>query len=171
MGKFDSLQKTKFAKRKYQYDYSKIYRRGRFATSVDYSFFESENIRILLEANKKKKMNENLIRLWAILDIRSYIDFDLGNTFNPYFTNSSNRIPIKNLDDYNFMYDAARKLNLLDIKYIKSFKTASVVFKNIYLATYEIMDPNNEFRPYVVLFTQDENNEFIEVRIWLWLWQ
>lgn len=162
MGKFDSLQKTKFPKRKYTYDYSKMYRKGKFATSVDYSFFENENVNLLLEANKKKKIDTNLLSLWAILDIRSYIDFDLGNTINLYFINCSKPVPIKNLQDYDYMYESARKLNLLDIKYMKSLKISSLIFKNVYLATYEIMDRNNEYRPYVLLFTKDENNNFTQ---------
>ena len=39
MGKFSSLLKTHTSKRKYQYDYTKIYKKGRFAKSVDYDYF------------------------------------------------------------------------------------------------------------------------------------
>lgn len=162
MKKFNSLQKTNFQKRKYNYDYSKIYRKGKFATSVDYTFFENQNSKILLEANAKKKINSNLITLWATLDIRSYIDFDLGNTINLYFVNSHKPTPIKDLQDYNYMYEPARKLNLLDIKYIKSIKINASVFKKLYLATYEIMDRNNMYRPYVLLFILNENSNKFE---------
>ena len=55
MGKFDSLLKTNSSKRKFLYDYTKIYKKGRFANSVDYDYFESVYIQELLEANKKKK--------------------------------------------------------------------------------------------------------------------
>lgn len=160
MKKFNSLKKTKFSKRKYNFSYSDIYRKGKFATSVDYSFFENRNANILLEANKKKKMNKNLVTLWGILDIRTFIDLDLGNTINYYFLNDTKPIPVKNLKDYNYMYEPARKLTLLDIKYIKKLKINSIIFKDIYMASYEIMDQNKNYRPYVLLFTQNEFGKF-----------
>lgn len=163
MGKFDSLLKTKNTKRTYQYDYTKLYKKGRFATSVDYEYFENLYTLELLDSNKKKKYNEDLISLWAKLDMRSYIDYDLGNTVNLYFVNSFNRIPVNQLNDYNYMHEDSRKMNLLDIKYIKNLKLEGIELENLYLATYEIFDKDNNFRPYVVLFTQDEKHNFIEI--------
>lgn len=163
MGKFDSLLKTHTSKRNYQYDYKKLYKKGRFSTSVDYSYFENLYILELLDNNKKKKYNEDLISLWGQLDMKSYIDYDLGNTINLYFTNGFNRIPVNQLSDYNFMPEDSRKMNLLDIKYIKRLSLENVKFENLYLATYEILDTNNDFRPYVQLFVKDEKNNFVEL--------
>ena len=55
MGKFDSFLKTHTSKRKYQYDYTKIYKKGRFASSVDYNYFENLYTLELLDKNEKKK--------------------------------------------------------------------------------------------------------------------
>lgn len=163
MGKFDSLLKTKNTKRTYQCDYTKFYKKGRFATSVDYDYFENLYVLKLLDSNEKKRYNEDLITLWAKLDMRSYIDYDLGNTINLYFTNSFNRVPVNQLEDYNYMHEDSRRLHLLDIKYIKNIKLEGTELKNLYLATYEIFDSNNEFRPYVVLFTKDDQHNFTEI--------
>lgn len=163
MGKFDSLLKTHVAKRKYLYDYKKLYKKGRFATSVDYDYFEDLYVQELLKANKKRKYNEDLISLWGKLDMKSYIDYDLGNTINLYFVDGFKRIPVNQLNDYNFMHEDSRKMNLLDIKYIKHFALENIEFENLYLVTYEILDTNNDFRPYVLLFRKDEKNNFIEI--------
>ena len=92
MGKFDSLLKTNNSKRKYFYDYANLYKRERHATSVNYSYFESLYIQELWTANQKKKYNKDIITLWGMLDMKSYIDYDLGNTVNLYFVNGSKRI-------------------------------------------------------------------------------
>lgn len=163
MGKFDSLLKTRANKRSYQYDYKKLYKKGRFATSVDYEYFENLYILELLDNNKKKKYNEDLICLWGKLDMKSYIDYDLGNTINLYFVNGFNRIPVNQLSDYNFMPEDSRKLNLLDIKYVKRLSLENIKFENLYFATYEILDTNNDFRPYVEIFVKDEKHNFVEI--------
>lgn len=163
MGKFDSLLKTKNTKRMYQYDYTKLYKKGRFATSVDYDYFENLYTLELLDNNQKRRYDEDLITLWAKLDMRSYIDYDLGNTINLYFTDNFNRVPVNQLNDYNYMHEDSRKMNLLDIKYIKKLELEGIILENLYLATYEIFDKNNDFRPYVVLFTKDEENRFVEI--------
>ena len=163
MGKFDSLLKTHTSKRNYLYDYTKLYKKGRFATSVDYDFFENLYILELLENNKKKKYNEDLISLWGKLDMKSYIDYDLGNTINMYFINGFERIPVNQLDDYNFMHEDSRKMNLLDIKYIRHLALENIQLENIYLATFEILDKDNNFRPYILVFIKDEKNNFIEI--------
>ncbi len=163
MRKFDSLLKTNKSKRTYQYDYTQLYKKGRFATTVDYNYFENLYILELLENNKKKKYNEDLISLWGKLDIRSYIDYDLGNTINLYFVDGFERIPVKKLPDYNFMHEDSRKMNLLDIKYSKRLMIENIELENLYLATYEILDTNHNFRPYVLLFIKDEQNNFTEI--------
>lgn len=163
MGKFDSLLKTHISKRTYQYDFAKLYKKGRFSTSVDYSYFESLLVQELLEANKKKKYNQDLIRLWGQLDMRSYIDYDLGNTINLYFVDSFKRIPVNQLSDYNFMPEDSRKMNLLDIKYVKHLSLENINFENLYFVTYEILDLNNDFRPYIQIFIKNEINDFVEI--------
>lgn len=163
MGKFASISKTHTTKRTYQYDYTKLYKKGRFSTSVDYEYFENLSMLNLLDKNKKKRFNEDLISLWGMLDMRSYIDYDLGNTFNLYFIDGYKRIPVNQLSDYNFMPEDSRKLNLLDIKFIKRLCLENIEFRNLYLATYEILDMYNNFRPYVLLFCKNEKNDFIEI--------
>lgn len=163
MGKFDSLLQTKNSKRKYLYNYTKIYKKGRFATSVDYEYFENLYLLELLENNQKKKYNEDLVTLWGKLDMKSYIDYDLGNTINLYYTEHFARIPIYQLADYNYMHEDSRKATLLDIKYIKRLSLEDIDLKDLYLATFEIFDSNHNFRPYVLLFTKDEMNNFIEI--------
>ena len=163
MGKFDTLLQSNTTKRTYLYDYRKLYKKGRFATSVDYSYFENLYVLELLESNEKKKYNEDLITLWGKLDMKSYIDYDLGNTINLYFTNNSSRIPVKELNDYNYMHEDSRKATLLDIKFMKSLSLENIKLENLYLATFEIFDTNHNFRPYVLLFTKDKENNFVEI--------
>lgn len=163
MGNFDTLLQSKTSKRTYFYNYTKLYKKGRFATSVDYDYFENLYILELLESNKKKKYNEDLITLWGKLDMKSYIDYDLGNTINLYFSDSFSRMPVKELKDYNYMHEDSRKLNLLDIKFIKSLSLETITLENLYLATFEIFDTNHNFRPYVLLFTKDAKNNFVEI--------
>lgn len=164
MGIFDSLQRTKTRKRLYNFDLQEIYRKGRFAndTDVDYEFFENLNANKLLELTKNSK-NNSLIELWGKLDMKSYIDYDLGNTVNLYYINCNHPTPVKKLENYDYMPDDSRRMNLLDIKYIKKFAIEGLEFQNIYLATFEIMDPEEYYRPYVLFFTKNENNEWIQI--------
>ncbi len=163
MGKFDSLIKTHTNKRSFLCNYTKYYKKGRLSNSVDYSYFENLFALDLLDKNKKKNYNEDLISLWGILDMRSYIDYILGNTINLYFVDGFKRIPVNQLNDYNYMPEDSRKSSLLDIKYIKHLSLENINFKNLFLATYEIQDMNNDFRPYVLLFHKNEKNDFIEI--------
>ena len=164
MGIFDSLQKTKTRKRLYNFDLQELYRKGRFAndTDVDYDFFENLNANKLLELTKKSK-NNSLIELWGKLDMKSYIDYNLGNTVNLYYINCNHPTPVKKLENYDYMPDDARQMNLLDIKYIKKFVIEGLEFQDIYLATFEIMDPEEYYRPYVLIFNKNKNNEWIKI--------
>ena len=164
MGIFDSLQKTKTRKRLYNFDLQELYRKGRFAndTDVDYDFFENLNANKLLELTKKSK-NNSLIELWGKLDMKSYIDYNLGNTVNLYYINCNHPTPVKKLENYDYMPDDARQMNLLDIKYIKKFVIEGLEFQDIYLATFEIMDPEEYYRPYVLIFSKNKNNEWIKI--------
>ena len=135
MGKFDSLLKTKNSKRKYNYNYDKIYKKNSI-NPLDYDYFESILVQELWIKNNKK-YNKDLITLWGKLDMKSYIDYILGNTFNMYFVNDNKRIEVNKLDDYNYMHEDARRMKLLDM--------------------------NNNFRPYVLLFVKNSNGKFIEI--------
>ena len=163
MGKFDSLSKTNQSKRKYQCNYNNFYKKNRHETSVDYDYFESLYVQELWNLNQKKKYNKDLITLWAKLDMKSYIDYELGNTVNLYLTNSNQRISVNQLEDYNYLSEDERRLNLLDIKYIKSIKLENTIFKNLYLAIYDISDADKKFRPYVLLYTKNDHEQFIEI--------
>ncbi len=92
MGEFDSLLKTKNTKRTHDYSYITKYKQGHFGTSTNYEYFESLYVQDLWNLNEKKKYNKDLITLWAKLDMRSYIDYELGNTYNPYFAENSKKI-------------------------------------------------------------------------------
>ena len=89
MGIFNSIEKTKISKRLYNFNLQEIYRKGRFANpdDINYEFFEGLNIKRLLSLNKKNK-NTTLIELWAKLEMKAYIDYDLGNTINLYYTDN-----------------------------------------------------------------------------------
>lgn len=97
MGKFDSLLKTNNSKRKYFYNYTNLYKRDHHSTTVNYDYFESLYVQELWTVNQKKKYNKDLITLWGKLDMRSYIDYDLGNTVNLYFVDGSERIRSKSI--------------------------------------------------------------------------
>lgn len=163
MGKFDSILKSQSSKKHYYSHVEELYRKAHISDDVDYDYFENLNVQDLQEYNKKKKYNRDLISLWAILEMRKYIDLQLGNTFNPYFLEDSQLVPVKNLPDYDYMPDGARCQSLLDIKYIKKFILEGITFSNTYIATFEIMDMNNVFRPFIQLFTQNEFGRFVEI--------
>lgn len=163
MGKFDSILKSQTSKKHYYSHVEELYRKAHISNDIDYDYFENLNVQDLQEYNKKKKYNRDLISLWAILEMRKYIDLQLGNTFNPYFLEDSQLVPVKNLPDYDYMPDGARCQSLLDIKYIKKFILEGITFSNIYIATFEIMDMHNVFRPFIQLFTQNEFGRFVEI--------
>ena len=163
MGIFSSLEKTKTSKSLYNFNLQDIYRKGRFDNSsdIDYDFFENLYYEMLSKFNAKKKIDSNLLELWAKLYMKSHIDYDLGNTINLYYINCNFPKPVHMLEDYNYMPEDARKMNLLDIKHIRKIQIENLEFKDIYLATFEIMDPNKFYRPYVLLITKDENNKWV----------
>lgn len=160
MGKFDNIQRSKQSKKFFYSNSQQLYKKFQSVNS-SYSYLESLNVDDLLKYNRKK-FNKDLITLWAKLEMKSFIDYKLGNTFNLYFINCAKRVPVNKFDNYNFLYKDTRKLNLLDIKFIKHFEIEKIRFENTYLATYEIMDNNEDFRPYVLLFVKDDNDNFVE---------
>ena len=111
MGIFNSIDKTKKSKKIYEFNLQEIYRKGRFATpaDVDYSFFEDLYVKKLLEHSKKSK-NTNLIELWGKLQMKAFIDYDLGNTVNLYYINCNHPTPVNKLEDYNYMPEDSRKM-------------------------------------------------------------
>lgn len=163
MRDFDSLLKTKTSKRNGHSNVIEIYRQAKKTNrSITLIELQTLNIEYLQKNNIRKKINSNLLTLWGMLDMKSYIDAIFGNTINPYFLNTKNLLPIKDLPKYTYLSDEARLLNLLDIKYIKNFELEGVSFNEVFLVTYEITDENNDFRPYVTLLTLNQDNQFIE---------
>ncbi len=163
MKDFDSLLKTKFSKRKGRSGVEEIYTQAKHTNkNVSLEELQTLNINDLLGRNIKNKINNHLLSLWGMLDMKSFVDAISGNTVNPYFLKTRESMPIKDLEEYTYLSDKARFLDLIDIKYIKSFTLEGISFHNIFLVTYEILDRNDEFRPYVTLLTLNENNEFVE---------
>lgn len=163
MRDFDSLLKTKTSKRQYRSNVEEIYRQTKKTNrSITLTELQTLNIEYLQKNNIRKKINSTLLTLWGMLDMKSYIDAIFGNTINPYFLNTKDLVSIKALPEYTYLSDEARLLNLLDIKYIKSFELEGISFSEVFLATYEIVDKNNYFRPYVTFLTLNQDNQFIE---------
>lgn len=163
MGDFSSLLKTKHSKRKNDTHVEQVYKQAK-NSSADISLEDLQllNIKELEEKNSKNKIDTNLLDLWGMLEMKSYVDALSGNTINPYFLTNQKLLPIKDLPDYMNLLDEARILNLIDIKFIKSFRLEGISFHNVFLVTYEILDKHNYFRPYVTLLTLNDNNEFVE---------
>lgn len=161
MANFNSILKSKTSKKRYTSNVEKIYKENLFLENVNYELLEKLNVEDLLEANKKKKFNIDLITLWGKLEMKSYLDYVLGNTPNLYFVNCSKHVPVKKLSNYDFMEEDARRLNLLDIKLIKPFTFQGISFDTTYLATFEILDQNSEYRPYVLLFHKNKENQLV----------
>ena len=120
------------------------------------------NTHDLLKRDIKHKIDKHILALWGMLDMKSFVDALSGNTVNPYFLTTKDLKPIKDLPEYTYLSDEARFLNLLDIKYIKSFELEGISFSEVFLVTYEIADRNNDFRPYVTFLTLNPDNQFTE---------
>lgn len=163
MRDFDSLLKTKTSKKIGHSNVIEIYRQAR-SENKNYSLEDLQllNTNDLFEKDIKHKIDKNLLSLWGMLDMKSFVDAISGNTINPYFLTTKDLQPIKDLPEYTYLSDEARILNLLDIKYIKKFELEGVLFSKVFLVTYEIVDKNNDFRPYVKFLTLNQNNQFVE---------
>ena len=163
MRDFDSLLKTKTSKRQYRLNVEEMYRQTKKTNrSITLTELQTLNIEYLQKNNIRKKINSTLLTLWGMLDMKSYIDAIFGNTINPYFLNTKDLVSIKALPEYTYLSDEARLLNLLDIKYIKSFELEGVSFSDVFLITYEIADKEDYFRPFVTFLTLNQDNQFIE---------
>ena len=105
--------------------------------------------------NKKLKFDKNLIHLWAILDMRKYLESYYELVINPYIDNEK---AVKDLDHYLNL--PARYQNLLDIKFVNKIKICNVEFKKLYIATFEIKDEKyNFYRPYVELYIKNDDKQ------------
>ena len=163
MGDFDSLLRTNFSKRKGISNVGTIYKQAKYENkNISLEDLQLLNTNDLLEKDIKHKIDKHLLSLWGMLDMKSFVDALSGNTVNPYFLATKDLRSIRDLPEYTYLSDEARLLNLLDIKYIKSFELEGVLFNEIFLVTYEITDRNNKFRPYVTLLTLNQDNQFIE---------
>ena len=163
MNDFDSLLKTKTSKRIGHSNVIEIYRQARNEKKeISLGDLQLLNTNDLLRRNIKHKIDKHILALWGMLDMKAFVDALSGNTINPYFLTTRDLKPVKDLPEYTYLSDEARLLNLLDIKYIKSFELEGISFSEVFLVTYEIADKNNEFRPYVIFLTLNPDNQFIE---------
>ncbi len=121
----------------------------------NFEYLEELSAKNLLRLNKKFKYSEDLIKLWAMLDMRKYLECFFELTVNPYVEN----IPAKDLDHYLSL--PAKYHTILDIKLIDKFKIQDTTFKKTYFVTYEIKDElYNVYCPYVEVFTKNEDGSF-----------
>ena len=163
MKDFDSLLKTKNPKRKGYTNVKKIYKTARNTNkNISLEELQELNINDLFKKDVKNKINNDLLSLWGMLDIKSFVDALSGDTINPYLLDTKEQLPIKDLPDYTYLTDAQRILSLVDIKHIKYFELEGISFNNVFLVTYEIADEDEYFRPYVTLLTLNDDNEFVE---------
>ena len=163
MNDFSSLLKTKTSKRIDRCNVINIYRQAR-SENKEFSLEDLQllNTNDLLKRDIKHKIDKHILALWGMLDMKSFVDALSGNTVNPYFLTTRDLKPIKDLPEYTYLSDEARLLNLLDIKYIKSFELEGISFSEVFLVTYEIADKDGYFRPYVTFLTLNQDNQFIE---------
>ncbi len=163
MKDFDSLLKTKTSKRNGRSNVIEIYRQARNENKeICLEDLQLLNTNDLLKRDIKHKIDKHILALWGILDMKSFVDALSGDTVNPYFLTTKDLQPVKNLPEYTYLPDEARLLNLLDIKYIKSFELEGVSFSDVFLITYEIADKEDYFRPFVTFLTLNQDNQFIE---------
>lgn len=164
MKSFNSIQKTSYPKRTNFFDMENIYKeQKRIGSIVNYEYLESLNIENIFKHDLSRKYNKDLITLWGLLDMHSFLDFIFGNTINPYILfNKKQILPVKEFSDFNLFEDDMKFHHLLDIKFIEKFKFEGVSFDNVYIAIFEILDNDNQFRPFVVLLTKNELGKFIK---------
>ncbi len=158
MKQFNNLLPSKKTKSKYKDSFASLvcYRATTCGVKLvnNFKYLEQLCIYNLLRINKEsKKYKEDLVTLWAKLDMKAFLDFTFELTVNPYLGN----VPVNKLDHYPI--NETKQFNLLDIKLIDKIKLYDIVLKKIYIATYEIMDEKyNAYRPYVELYQKDGDN-------------
>ena len=166
MNSFETLFPSKESKKRIKQSFSSVICEKAFIEGVhpnenDYSYFIDRTIELLSNFNNKtKKYNKDLIRLWAILEMEKYLDFEFRKTINPYCNTDA---PISELDYH--VKESAKIFTLLDIKLIDRVVINGIEFKKLYLATFEISDNNSEsgFRPYVELYQKNNNQVFKKI--------
>ena len=125
----------------------------------NFEYLENLEAENLLRLNKQFKYHGDLVKLWAILDMRKYLECYFDLTVNPYIDPDT---IVKDLDHYPNL--PSKYQNILDVKLIEKFKLENVYFKKVYIATFELKDETYGFyRPYVELFTKDSNGNFYKI--------
>ena len=108
--------------------------------------------------SNKIKYDSAMIRLWATLDMREYLNSFFELTINPYIS----ELPIKDLEQFFLLPE--KYLNLLDIKFIKKINIDDITLNNLYFVSYEIKDKKyNAFRPYVEIYTNSDDEGFLKI--------
>ena len=158
---FNSILRTTHPKRTNFFDLETIYKeQKKVGLVMNYEYLESINIENIEKHSLSKKFNKDLISLWGLLDMHSFLDFIFGNTVNPYLLSNNKLLPVKDLPDYNYYDDDMKFHHLLDIKFIKKISFEGITFNDVYMAIFEILDDNNEYRPFVTLLTKNELGKF-----------
>lgn len=162
MKNFNSLLKSKYPRSNDFSHLEKLYKEQKAIGSIiDYKNLETLNIKDLFQYPLSKKFDQNLIFLWGLLEMQTFLDFVLGNTINPYLlTKKNNLLIVKDLPDYDSFEDEQKFQHLLDIKYVKQMEFEGITFNNIYIAIFEILDKNYEYRPFVTISTKNEDGNF-----------
>lgn len=154
MGIFNCLEKTDYSKKRFYSNYYQVYKNTLLAGKIDISYYETLNAQDLLKADIKKKFDPELLSLWGVLEMRKYVEYENGIITNPYIPEN------QNLDS---LPEDTKIPNLLYVDYIKSITLNNIKLKNIYMSIFEIMDLNEFYRPYVILFSKDSIGKFIQI--------
>ena len=154
MGIFNCLEKTDYSKKRFYSNYYQVYKNTLLAGKIDISYYETLNAQDLLKADIKKKFDPELLSLWGVLEMRKYVEYENGIITNPYIPENQN---LDSLPEYT------KLPNLLYVDYIKSITLNNIKLKNIYMSIFEIMDLNEFYRPYVILFSKDSIGKFIQI--------
>ncbi len=104
------------------------------------------------------KYNNDLVVLWAKLDMEQYFDSYYELTVNPYY----GTLPANQLDEYVLLPE--RFISLIDIKLVGSIKIDKIKLKKVFIATFEIKDrKENAYRPFVEFYIKNDNGTFEKV--------
>lgn len=163
MGKFDNLLKSSQSKKKYYSNFYELYKKFYQGGPIDYAYFENLNAQDLVSHDIKRKFDIELLFLWGELEMQKYLDYEFENTINPYLFDNNSLLPIKDLTNYSHIPEDYKFQKLLEIKYIQSFSLDGVEFKNIYLAIFEILDSEDFYRPFVLLYTKNSFGKFFQI--------
>lgn len=154
MGIFSCLEKTDYSKKRFYSNYYQVYKNVQLSGNVDISYYETLNAQDLLKADIKKKFDPELLSLWGVLEMRKFVEYENGMVTNPYISEEQN---------LNNLPEDTRIPNLLYVDYIKSISLNDIKLKDIYIAIFEIMDLDDFYRPYVILFSKDSLGKFVQI--------